>query len=67
MSSANNFEYRGWLVSVEIGASEHGFCGHGDLRSNGTHRCRVMLKTPRGDWRSALWALDGKARDFVDE
>lgn len=66
--SATRFEYRGWLVEIEVTAAAAGqFAGHADLRFDGAHKCRVTLATSRLDSSAARWALDSKARDFVDE
>jgi hypothetical protein len=62
----NNFEYRGWLVSMEVSGSGADFSGHADLRLNGVQKCRVVLGTSRDDRSSARWALDSKARDYID-
>lgn len=68
LPSANRFEYRGWLVEIEVTAAEAGrFAGHADLRFDGTHKCRVTLATARADGSAARWALDSRARDFIDE
>ena len=66
--SANRFEYRGWLVDIEVTSADAGrFGGHADLRFDGTHKCRVTLATARADSSAARWALDSRARDFIDE
>jgi hypothetical protein len=66
--SATRFEYRGWLVEIEVTSADAGlFAGHADLRFDGSHKCRVTLATARLDSSAARWALDSKARDFIDE
>lgn len=66
--SATRFEYRGWLVDIEVTAADGGhFAGYADLRFDGTHKCRVTLATARPDPTAARWALDSRARDFIDE
>ena len=64
---ADNFEYRGWLVSIEVTGGETMFSGHADLHLDGDHKGRVVLAAGRADQAAARWALDSKARDFVDE
>jgi hypothetical protein len=60
------FEYRGWRVTMETGAAQEMFSGHADLFCNGEHKCRLVLATPRADGVSARWALDSKARNYID-
>ena len=67
---ASRFEYRGWIVQIEVASSSNSgdsFAGHADLFHDGTYKCRVVLATSRADSTSARWALDSKARDFIDE
>ena len=62
-----DFEYRGWLVKIDLNKDGAGFSGHADLHYDGKYKCRVVLATNGLDDRSARWALDSKARDFIDE
>ncbi|WP_162593955.1 hypothetical protein [Variovorax sp. PBL-E5] len=62
----SSFEYRGWWVSIETAASGEFFAGHADLRHRGEHKCRLVLSTSRADPATARWALDSKARDYID-
>lgn len=66
-SSALHFEYRGWFVDIEVLAEGECFAGHADLKFDGKHRCRVVLATGHMQPSTARWALDSKARDFIDE
>lgn len=62
-----DFEYRGWLVKIEIDHVDNYFSGHADLHHDGKYKCRLVLATTGLDSSSARWALDSKARDFIDE
>ena len=62
-----DFEYRGWLVKIEIDHVDNYFSGHADLHHEGKSKCRLVLATTGLDINSARWALDSKARDFIDE
>ena len=66
MDRANNFEYRGWQVRLEVSGSDAIFAGHADLSLNGVQKCRLVLATSRNDRVAARWALDSKARDYID-
>jgi hypothetical protein len=61
-----DFEYRGWQVHIEPDGSAHASAMHADLYYQGKYKCRVAL-TSKLDPACACWALDSKARDFIDE
>ncbi|RYE60683.1 MAG: hypothetical protein EOP20_01835 [Hyphomicrobiales bacterium] len=65
--TADNFEYRGWQVRIAIDAIGPPFSGHADLWLNNVMKCRVVLSTHRSEASSARWALDSKARDYIDD
>jgi len=67
MDQANNFEYRGWQVHIEVTGGDAMFSGHADLSLNGGLNCRIVLATSRNDRAAARWALDSQARDYVDD
>lgn len=60
------FEYRGW--NVDIGPPMVGeMCSlRADLYYLGEHKCRLTLSSAV-DPACAYWALDSKARNFIDE
>jgi hypothetical protein len=60
------FEYRGWIVKIEVDGLGECFAGHAELQHRGEFKCRVALATSRQDAESARWALDSKARDYID-
>lgn len=64
---SSEFEYRGWLVRIETTGSAEVWSGHAELYLNGDHKCRLALSTNRKDSSSACWALDSKARNFIDD
>lgn len=64
---ANNFEYRGWQVRIEVTVNNNAFSGHADLLLDDVQKCRVVLATSRSNSTSARWALDSKARDYIDD
>lgn len=66
MDNVNNFEYRGWHVHLEIISGGSAFSGHADVTLNGVQKCRLVLSTTTEDLVSAKWALDSKARDYID-
>lgn len=66
MENANNFEYRGWHVQLEVTRSGSTFSISADLRLQGQQKCRLVLSTTREDLVSAQWALDSKVRDYID-
>ena len=67
MDPANNFEYRGWHVHIEVTGVEPSFSGRANLFLDGEHKCRLVLATCRADRVAARWALDSKARDYIDD
>ena len=60
------FEYRGWQVRIEPNGSEAPCAMHADLYYQGKYKCRVALSAEM-EPSCACWALDSKARDFIDE
>jgi len=64
---ANNFEYRGWHVQLELTSNDSTFSGHANLSLEGEQKCRLVLATRRADRSTARWALDSKARDYIDD
>lgn len=67
LDQANNFEYRGWHVQLELTDNDSAVSGHAVLSLDGEQRCRLVLATDRVDWVTARWALDSKARDYIDD
>jgi hypothetical protein len=67
MDQANNFEYRGWRVRMEVTGIDTSFSGHATLFLDGEQKCRLVLATSRADRVAARWALDSKARDYIDD
>jgi hypothetical protein len=65
--SGANFEYREWVVRVEVTDAGEGFLGGADLLRKGQHKCRLVLSTSRLDATAARHALGTKARDFIDD
>ena len=64
--TATHFEYRGWNVRLEVTGAGAEFAGHAQLEHDGKLQSTVTLDSPRADASSARWALDSKARDFID-
>jgi hypothetical protein len=60
----SNFEYRGWQVHIE--PPDAGVALHADLSYQGKYTCRLVLSSEM-DASCAWWALDSKARNFIDE
>jgi len=63
-------EYRGWEVRLAIGDADDGvagFGGHAELWLNGDHKCRIVLASSRTVEADARYALEAKARAFIDE
>ena len=60
------FNYRKWVVRVEITGAGEAFSGRADLFRNGRHKCRLVLSTARLDATAAKLELCTKARDFID-
>ena len=65
--SGSEFDYRGWLVRVEVKGAGAAFSGRADLLRKGQHKCRLVLSNSRVDATAARVALDTKARDFIDD
>ena len=65
--SGSEFDYREWLVRVEVTGDGEAFSGRADLRRKGQHKCRLVLSTSRLDAGAARLALSTKARDFIDD
>ena len=61
------FEYRGWLVHIEVTGQGTGFAGHADLYLKGDHKCRVVRATSSSEHLSFQRTLEAKAREFIDE
>jgi hypothetical protein len=64
---ANDFEYRGWLVHLEVRAEGSLFTGDADLSRGGKQVRRVHLPMPCRNEISARWALDCLACDLIDD
>jgi len=64
---ANNFEYRGWHVQLELKGEDSTFSGRAQLSLDGETKCQLVLATGRLDPVTARWALDSKARDYIDD
>lgn len=62
-----DFEFRGWIVSIEIDRAENCFSGHADLHYDGNYKCRLVLATTSLDDSSARWELESRARAFIDD
>ena len=67
LDQANNFEYRGWHVQLKLTDDDSTVSGHANLSLDGEQKCRLVLATSRVDWVTARWALDSKARDYIDD
>ena len=67
LDQANNFDYRGWHVQLEVKGDDSAFSGHASLTLDGEQKCRLVLATGRADPVTARWALDSKARDYIDD
>jgi hypothetical protein len=61
------FDYREWIVRVEVTGAGEAFSGRADLLRKGQHKCRLVLSTSRLDSTAATLALGTKARDFIDD
>lgn len=64
---SGDFEYRGWLVRLEITGSGEVITGRADLHYDGHYKCRMALASPHHGVASARAALEAKAKDFIDE
>ena len=62
-----DFEYREWLVSVEITSGGEASSGHAVLFLQGQQKCRVVLTSLRLNETETRLALGTKARDFIDD
>lgn len=62
-----DFDYREWVVRVEITSAGEAFSAHADLFWEGQHKCRMALSSSRLDERAARLALCAKARGFIDD
>ena len=62
-----DFNYREWMVRVEVTGAGEAFSGRADLLRKGQHKCRLVLSTSRLDATAATLALGTKARDFIDD
>ena len=65
--SGSEFDYREWLVRVEVTGDGEAFSGRADLRRKGQHKCRLVLSTARLDATAASVVLGAKARDYIDD
>ena len=65
--SGAEFDYRAWVVRVEVTGAGEAFSGRADLLWKGQHKCRLVLSTSRLDAGAARLALSTKARDFIDD
>ena len=65
--SGADFEYREWVVRVEVTGVREALSGDADLIRKGQHKCRLVLSTSRLDATAARLALGTKARDFIDD
>ena len=65
--SGAEFDYRGWVVRVEVTGAGEAFSGGADLLRKGQHKCRLVLSSSRLDATAARLALGTKARDFIDD
>jgi len=65
--TGGEFDYREWVVRVEVTGAGDAFSGRADLLRKGQHKCRLVLSTSRLDATAARLALGTKARDFIDE
>ena len=65
--SGAEFDYRAWVVRVEVTGAGEAFSGRADLLWKGQHKCRLVLSTARLDAIAARVALGTKARDYIDD
>ena len=65
--SGDEFDYREWVVRVEVTDAGEAFSGRADLLRKGQQKCRLVLSTSRLDATAARLALGSKARDFIDD
>lgn len=63
----DDFEYRGWLVYIELTSTGDTIAGRADLHRDGMYKCRLVLASARLDRASACLALESKSKDFIDE
>ena len=62
-----DFDYREWLVSIEITCAGEALSGHADLFWEGQQKCRVVLSSLRLNEAETRLALGTKARAFIDD
>ena len=62
-----SFEYRGWMVAVEVEPAPAGAMAIAELFFDGSPRCRLHRAVPpTGDQADAVATIDARARAYID-